>query len=372
MLFKEYMNLVKETDQYPDSLDIVLFGLFGEIGSVMEVVKKRKREKNAFADYKSATIEEFGDSIWYFAAICMRFGFSLDEIFDEVPATSHGNSSWISSNLSKYPIARAYQPQEVELYPVLFQLGKATADLLLLKEDSIGTKDAKDALVLFAGNYISSIRSLGLRFSDILDENIKKTWGRFIKTPIRNLPVFDSGFCKYECLPEHFEIDIVQLKDGKSRMKWNDVFIGAPLADNSHDEDGYRFHDVFHMAHAAVLNWSPTFRGLIRRKRKSNPRIDAIEDGGRAIVIEEGLTAWIFSRAKDLDFFENEESLSFDMLKTIQQFVKGYEVCVCTLNLWEKAILDGYKVFREVKKHNGGVVLGDLKQRTIRFKPPQD
>ena len=30
--------------------------------------------------------------------------------------------------------------------------------------------------------------------------------------------------------------------------------------------------------------------------------MDEAQDGGRAIVVEEGLTAWIFSRAKELNF----------------------------------------------------------------------
>ena len=45
------------------------------------------------------------------------------------------------------------------------------------------------------------------------------------------------------------------------------------LQDNIRDPDGFRFHDVFHFAHAAVLHWSPTFRSLIKRKRKSAPKV---------------------------------------------------------------------------------------------------
>ena len=110
-------------------------------------------------------------------------------------------------------------------------------------------------------------------------------------------------------------------------------------------------------------------RSLIRQKRKSDKTVDEAQDGGRAIVVEEGLTAWIFSRAKDLHFFENQKSISFDMLKTIADFVKGYEVNECPLNLWERAILDGYAVFRQVRASKGGVVIGDRKARTIEYRP---
>ena len=75
-----------------------------------------------------------------------------------------------------------------------------------------------------------------------------------------------------------------------------------------------------------------------------------LRDGGRASVIEEGLTAWIFSRAKQLNFFEGQKGVSVDLLKTVQQFVQGYEVEKCPLKLWETAILRGYAVFRQVRE----------------------
>jgi hypothetical protein len=152
-------------------------------------------------------------------------------------------------------------------------------------------------------------------------------------------------------------------------LRWNGVFIGDPLTDNILDADDYRFHDVFHFAHAAILHWSPVMRALIKQKRKSDKKMDEAQDGGRSIVVEEGLTAWIFSRAKDHKFFEDQKSISFDMLKTIADFVRGYEVEDCPLNLWERAILDGYAVFRKVRENKGGFVIGDRKNRTITYRP---
>ena len=108
---------------------------------------------------------------------------------------------------------------------------------------------------------------------------------------------------------------------------------------------------------------------MIKQKRKSDPKIDEAEDGGRAIVVEEGLTAWIFSRAKQLNFFGGLDSVSFDLLKTVQQFVRGYEVERCPLKLWEEAIMEGYRVFRQVRKANGGIVVGDRATRTIKYRP---
>ncbi len=149
------------------------------------------------------------------------------------------------------------------------------------------------------------------------------------------------------------------------------MFVGDPLTDNILNEDGYKFHDVFHLSYAAILHWSPIFRSLIKRKRKSDKRVDEAQDGGRAIVVEEGLSAWIFSYAKDLKLFEGQRKLSFDLLKTVQKFVKGYEVENCPLYMWERAILGGYAVFREVLENNGGIVIGDRYKRTITYKPLQ-
>jgi hypothetical protein len=140
------------------------------------------------------------------------------------------------------------------------------------------------------------------------------------------------------------------------------------LTDNIKNPDGYRFHDVFHFAHAAILHWSPTFRALIKQKRKSDPVFDEAQDGGRAVVVEEGLTAWLYSYSKGLDHFDGHESVSFDVLKTIQKFVHGYEVERCPLKLWEDAIIQGYAVFRLVRENNGGIVVGDREKRTLSYR----
>ena len=97
--------------------------------------------------------------------------------------------------------------------------------------------------------------------------------------------------------------------------------------------------------------------------------MDEAQDGGRAIVVEEGLTAWVFARAKELNYFEAQKSVSLDLLKTVQQFVVGYEVEACPLSLWEIAILRGYDVFRQVRSNNGGVIIGDRTKRTIEYAP---
>ena len=114
---------------------------------------------------------------------------------------------------------------------------------------------------------------------------------------------------------------------------------------------------------------SPTFRALIKHKRKSRKDVDEAQDSGRAIVIDEGVSAYIFSYAKSLNFFEGQKGVSFDLLKAVQNFVRGYEVEKCPLYLWEDAILQGYDVFRQMRKNEGGFVIGNRHERTLLYKP---
>jgi hypothetical protein len=128
-------------------------------------------------------------------------------------------------------------------------------------------------------------------------------------------------------------------------------------------DDDYRFHDAFHLAYAAILGWSPVIRALLKLKRKSKPKIDDAEDGASAILIEEGISTLIFHRAHRLNYFESIKSLDYSLLKLIPEFVRGYEVERCPLWQWEKAILDGFSVFRKLRKHRRGTVIADLNTR---------
>ena len=69
---------------------------------------------------------------------------------------------------------------------------------------------------------------------------------------------------------------------------------GNDLTDNAYTPDGYGFHDILHFANAAVLGWSPVLRKLLECKRRTRPKMDEVEDGGRAAVIEEGLAAVVY------------------------------------------------------------------------------
>jgi hypothetical protein len=368
ILLSEYVRLIAPTDNMPSEVRPVLFGLFGEVGGIMAAAKKLHREGAVFVGYRSAVVEEFGDSLWYLAALCRRLGFSLEELFENAISGEDYISVLAASDVDAGSLASIVMPRQVAaLDDALEGLGIAAANLLKMPQDN---QVIEAQLVALADNYIKALQVSGVSFGEVARTNLEKTRGRFLKADIGSLPTFDDDFDPEEQIPTRFRVEITQRKSGQCYLRWNGVFIGDPLTDNIRDSDGYRFHDVFHLAHAAILHWSPVMRALIKQKRKSDKDVDEAQDGGRAIVVEEGLTAWIFSRAKEHSFFEDQKSVSFDMLKTIGDFVKGYEVDQCPLNLWERAILDGYAVFREVRRNGGGTVIGDRKARTIRYRAP--
>lgn len=355
-----YELLVGDTDKFSsDELTPILLGLYGEVGSIMTTTKKYYREKKAYYGYRAAAEEEFGDAFWYLSALCRRLGVKIGGELLQSRGTFHDPMD-IKERLMVTSLAA-----RDDLDAALIQLGGAAAQLLEARRDISGLKSL---IPEFYYHFLHALALTGLDFETIVSDNLKKAIGRFCDPDPNELEDFDKQFPVDEQLPSYFEIHIVQRANNVSHLKWNEVFIGDPLTDNINRPDGYRFHDVFHMANAAVLHWSPTFRALIKHKRKSNREIDMQQDGGRARVVEEGLTAWLFSYAQSLDNFEGHDGVSFDALKTIQKFIAGYEVERCPLKLWEKAILQGYAVFRQVLMNKGGIVVGDRQSRTLTYR----
>lgn len=363
----DYVTQIGGTDVLsPDSLEPVQLGLYGEVGGIMSASKKHVREGKAFPGFRKAAEEEFGDTLWYFAALCRRLGHPLEEIFIESSANTGYKRIGVASDYRQGALAHIFVPETaVQLDTALFDLGRAAAALLR-------AAPTRDDLVAFAGHYLQALSGAGLDFSTVVRSNIKKTRGAFLAPDPTTLCDFDEAFLPEEQLPRQFRIKVSQRASGRTYLQWNNVFIGDPLTDNIADRDGYRFHDVFHFAHAAILHWSPVIRALTKQKRKSRKDYDEEQDSGRAIVVEEGLTAWIFSRAKELNFFEGQSRISYGVLKTISEFVAGYEVSRCPPKLWERAILDGYDVFRQMRDAQGGWIVGDRDGRTIRYEPLEE
>lgn len=226
--------------------------------------------------------------------------------------------------------------------------------------------------------YVANVATkFDLDLDSIAENNLEKCrnrwgWRNAAETNASSLnPSFDSEFPETERLPRNFKVEFTEVtQDNSVRMR---AFIegeqvGNELTDNSYSSDGYRFHDVFHLSYAAILGWSPVTRQILgRRKRKSNPRVDEVEDGGRAKAIEEGISALVFSYTKDHAFLEGVTTLDYRLLKTLKSMTSHLEVAQCSLGDWEKAILMGYEVWRQVEKNRGGTVVVDLDAHSITY-----
>lgn len=105
--------------------------------------------------------------------------------------------------------------------------------------------------------------------------------------------------------------------------------LGNPLSDNAYESDGDRYHDVFDLAYAAVLERSPMMRQLTNRKCKSNKQVEQVEDGGRAIAIEEGISALAFGCAHDHAYLEGVNHIDYGVLRTIKQLTSHLKVSGC-------------------------------------------
>jgi len=219
--------------------------------------------------------------------------------------------------------------------------------------------------------YVSAIASQNdLDLEAIAIGNLSKIRDRFDSEQSDKFIIYDSEYPLEEQFPREFEVIFSVLKeDGREKVRIiNNLTgnqLGNDITDNSHQEDGYRFHDIFHFGYVAFLGWSPVVRKLMGIKRKSIDAIDEIEDGARAAITEELISLYIYSYGMDHQLFKYSSSVDTEVLKTVQRLVSGIEVKNCTQKQWETAIINSYKVYDELRINNGGRVLVSIKNRKL-------
>lgn len=218
--------------------------------------------------------------------------------------------------------------------------------------------------------YIAAVaRGLDLKLGEIADDNLRKVtavWGSNLPAPAD----YDSDFPSHQRLPRRFKVQFrSEIRDGLHHvaMHVGKKPIGDPLNDNSYVDDKYRFHDAFHLACAAVLGWSPILRHLLKCKRKNDARVDRVEDGARARAIEEGISAFVFAVAGKSDYFQHAERIDWELLKALKRMTQHLEVSNQPPIAWQQTIFQAYAVWRELIENDGGEVVGDLDQRTLKF-----
>lgn len=218
--------------------------------------------------------------------------------------------------------------------------------------------------------YIANVAAkFDLKLEDVAAGNLRKTRDRWGDQD-SSATIFDAGLLDHERFPRQFEIELREVTvDGKIMIRalMNGKQVGNDLTDNADDPDGYRFHDVFHLAYVAVLGWSPVVRKLLGRKRRSIPSTDEVQDGGRAQVIDEGVAALVFDYAKEHKWLNGVVDLDYQLLRTIKGITSLLEVRARSMGEWQRAILIGFDVWRQVLANNGGRILVDLDARDLRY-----
>lgn len=276
--------------------------------------------------------------------------------------------------------ARGSTQVGVDLIVPLLGLAGETGELLSEYKKHLRDGDShqlfKDRIAEELGDllwYVANVAAkFDLKLEEIAQGNLRKTrdrWGDQDSSAI----ILDAQYEGHERLPRRFEIELREVVvKGKTKIRalMNGKKIGDDLTDNADDPDGYRFHDVFHLGYVAVLGWSPVIRKLLKRKRKSVSQVDEVQDGGRAQVIDEGVSALVFDYAKDHNWLEGVTDLDYQLLRTIKGITSLLEVRARSLGEWQQAILIGFEVWRQVLASSGGRILVDLDAKDLKYLGP--
>ncbi len=372
---KAYQEVAALTDKYErKGVELPILGLFGEVGSLLSVLKKRQRDQTSTGNYRMAVIEEVGDVLWYFSTIATRAGLLLPVLAQRM---SRDIDDWdiVDEQFGCFGDlqTKADEVSDGEFSNRVLQLAGCVGDLLNdFRANAVqANRDKLSAhLVEIFRALIAATHAAEIDLDVAARENLLKIFSRWPIEP-EYPPRIDASLRRNERLPPKLEFYIAEEETGHRSyviQKCNQIIIGDRLTDNKLESDDYRFHDVFHMSFAVHLGWSPVLRALLHLKRKSDESIDENQDGARAILIEEGVATFIFGRGLSLGLFADQDKLDYDLLKMVQEFVRGYEPERCALWQWERAILDGFKVFRELKKARSGYVVADIENHTLSFR----
>lgn len=322
-------------------------GLVGEAGGILAELKKVEREGPAYPLYRRRLTEEVGDFLWYFVRLC--------ELADvDVATLDTGGAASIGRALD-----HALQ--------LAASVGRLAALPASANPPMVGV-----VMVAIWPSLVRVAEAARVSLEEAARANLTKTLARWPRDRLY-VRLFDED-APSECqLPRRLTMEFHEIESpGRPQvlLRCHELNIGDRVSDNAYDDDGYRFHDVFHLAHAVHLGWSPVLRALLRCKRKHDPRLDEVEDGARAIVLEEAIAALTYRRARQLYFFERQDQLDFDLLKSIAEIAAGLEVAAAPFWQWEAAILDGYRVFRQLRTNGGGRVTLDLTAHQLIYDGP--
>lgn len=376
----EYQRAAQRTDKTSEGLEMPILGLFGEVGSLLSAFKKKLRDRTEITKYDQIILEELGDVLWYFTIIATRENLDLcvlaQRVFRDMNDWDQVDSN-VFGQFGDIQFIDATKVANSEFSKRIVTLASKVGDLI----SEYGEKKLEGNRDRLASHLVEIFRALLLSAGAAeidLDAaaygNLRKIYSHW---PIeKKYPeLVDKDSPADERLPRNLVIYIEEQEINNRTFviqKCNGIIIGDRLTDNKIEKDDFRFHDVFHLAFMTHLGWSPVLRRLFKVKRKSEPILDENEDGARANLIEEGISTFILGHGLERNLFNDLESVEYDLLKSIQDLIKGYEVERCALWQWEAAILDGFRMFRLLKKHRKGYIVTDIENHSIEFVSKDD
>ena len=425
MKVDEYNRFVQNTDQ-SKNLDVALYGIAGELGSVVSAIKRRLIADDPHWNTPNNEItEELGDLLWYCFAFsqCLknqrpknflahdianlrkeidgnnkraeRIGIVLDPTKRGTFLAAAANFPSRARNMTlddyqKVAFLTARTEGRTLIEVCLAVLSQLSGELFRLKlpeiermlNKTLPDRPIMDVLGEMAWHIAAVASVYGVPLNRIAKENMRKVSLRYVRGEPTPLYDNDENLLEQEKLPRRLEVCFVSAPGKVLQMYSNGKQLGDPLTDNAQDEDGYRFHDVLHLAFAAKLGWSPVLRKILGRKRKSQPIVDEVEDGARAQIMEEAVINAIHAEgvrqaearpqpesSDHTRLFATRSEISFDLLKLIQNFVRDNEVAKSQYWEWEDAIYEGFDIFHKLREEGQGTVTLDLEKRSIGFRP---
>lgn len=262
--------------------------------------------------------------------------------------------------------------RDIEVFTLgLFgEAGSVASSIKKLKRENTAAKVVKDEIAIELGDvlwYVAEIAThYDLTLSDIAARNLEKSKYLFQGTNER----LDSKAPKRQRFPDKFSLAF-EPSGAKVHIRVNGKAFGDLLDDNAHEDDGYRFHDVFHFAYMTRLGWSPVARKQLGLKRRYDLNVDRVEDGARAIFLEEGISVFVFNQNTRTDdgvsAFSDRRNIPFSVLSAIKIMTKGLEVRSRDITAWRDAIAMGFQMFDRLMDHNGGRVSCDLTSKRMKF-----
>lgn len=82
-IIETYCNFQEQTQNKDFDLKYMGLGLGGEVGEILNEIKKMERDDSNVLTPKRRTkiITEMGDTMWYFIGLCRQLNCSLEDIF---------------------------------------------------------------------------------------------------------------------------------------------------------------------------------------------------------------------------------------------------------------------------------------------------